>query len=270
MPPMSDVQIDTHAHAFLSDLPMAPDRRYSPKTDAPVSAYLDALDLHGLTHGVLVQPSFLGTDNSYLVASLAAAQGRLKGIAVVDATTPGEELDRLDTAGVVGVRLNLLGRPTPDLASKTWRTFVKRLVQRGWQIEIQQHAAKAIQPVTVLLDQGATVVLDHFALPDPSLGAADPDWRKLLGFGTTGRLWVKISGAYRNGPQSNLVACDCWPVLRDTLGLDRLMWGSDWPHTQFEAVADYAMAFDLPRRLGLNAEQRAILFAAPAAMFRLS
>nr|CUV26796.1 protein of unknown function [Ralstonia solanacearum] len=42
------------------------DRSY----DATLPAYLAQLDAHGLSHGVLIQPSFLGVDNSYLLAAL--------------------------------------------------------------------------------------------------------------------------------------------------------------------------------------------------------
>jgi hypothetical protein len=31
-------------------------------------------------------------------------------------------------------------------------------------------------------------------------------------------------------------------LLRDRIGLHHLVWGSDWPHTQFEKVTDYATA----------------------------
>ncbi|MNJ55364.1 hypothetical protein D3C77_508490 [compost metagenome] len=51
--------VDTHAHIFRHDLPMVPNRRYSPHYDALVEQYLDHLDRNGLSHGVLIQPSFL-------------------------------------------------------------------------------------------------------------------------------------------------------------------------------------------------------------------
>ena len=46
------------------------------------------LDANAVDCGVLVQPSFLGTDNSYLIEGIAAAGGRLRGIAVIDPATP--------------------------------------------------------------------------------------------------------------------------------------------------------------------------------------
>lgn len=51
--------IDTHAHVFERGLPLADARRYAPTYDAPLPAYLAQLDAHGVSHGVLVQPSFL-------------------------------------------------------------------------------------------------------------------------------------------------------------------------------------------------------------------
>ena len=61
--------IDTHAHVFERGLPLARHRRYVPDYDAPLDAYLNQLDRHGVSHGVLVQPSFLGTDCGYLLAA---------------------------------------------------------------------------------------------------------------------------------------------------------------------------------------------------------
>ena len=84
--------IDTHAHVFHRELKLAPGRRYAPDYDAPLSLYLEQLDHNGMTNGVLVQPSFLGTDNSYLVDCLKQTNGRLRGIAVVDPTVSADEL----------------------------------------------------------------------------------------------------------------------------------------------------------------------------------
>src|SRR5215475_3889842 len=113
---MTSPAIDTHAHVFHRRLPLAPGRRYAPDYDAPVQLYLQQLDRNGMTSGVLVQPSFLGTDNSYLVESLEAARGRLRGIAVVDPAVSMDALRALDRAGVVGIRFNLLGQSLPILA----------------------------------------------------------------------------------------------------------------------------------------------------------
>ena len=54
-------------------------------TPAPASRsdWQDALLPCGVTHGVVVQPSFYGTDNRVLVVALEEGRGRLVGVAAV-------------------------------------------------------------------------------------------------------------------------------------------------------------------------------------------
>ena len=101
--------VDTHAHIFHQGLELAGNRRYSPDYDATVEQYLGHLDHCGLSHGVLVEPSFLGTDNRHLVDALRRFPQRLRGTAVVARDVTEETLDELAEAGVVGIRLNLIG-----------------------------------------------------------------------------------------------------------------------------------------------------------------
>jgi predicted TIM-barrel fold metal-dependent hydrolase len=64
--------IDSHAHVFVRGLPLASGRRYAPTYEATLDDYRAMLASIGLSHGVLVQPSFLGTDNGFLLSCLDA------------------------------------------------------------------------------------------------------------------------------------------------------------------------------------------------------
>jgi predicted TIM-barrel fold metal-dependent hydrolase len=260
--------IDTHAHVFHRELKLAPGRRYAPDYDAPLSLYLEQLDHNGMTNGVLVQPSFLGTDNSYLVDCLKQTNGRLRGIAVVDPTVSADELRKLDRAGIVGIRLNLVGQPLPDLAATEWKGLLGSVKAMGWQVEIQRNASDLSVLVPQLLDHGVTVVLDHYALPDPKLGVADPGFQSVLKLGATKNVWVKISAPYRNGAAGESFAKEAYPLLRSAYGLDRLLWGSDWPHTQFEATQSYAQNRQFLDTLVLDKSERAQVLASPRPLFR--
>lgn len=260
--------IDAHAHVFRRGLTLAHGRRYAPDCDAPLALYLEQLDRNGIAHGVMVQPSFLGTDNSYLVESLKAANGRLRGIAVVDPLVSSGELRELDRAGVVGIRLNLAGWPLPNLNRTEWTTLLGELKSMDWQVEVQRHAADLALLVPQLLDHGVKVVLDHFALPDPKLGIFDPGFQSLFKFGVSRKVWVKISAPYRNGPVGRRFARQAFPLLRDAFGLDRLMWGSDWPHTQFEASESYEKNLMFLDELAADPQERAALLASPGDLFR--
>lgn len=260
--------IDSHAHVFHRGLKLAPGRRYAPDYDAPLSLYLEQLDHNGMTNGVLVQPSFLGTDNSYLVDSVKQTGGRLRGIAVVDPTVSADELRELDRAGVVGIRLNLVGQPLPDLAASEWKGLLANVKAMGWQVEIQRNASDLAVLVPQLLDHGVNVVLDHYALPDPKLGIADSGFQSVLKLGATKNVWVKISAPYRNGPAGESFAKVAYPLLRKAYGLDRLLWGSDWPHTQFEATQSYAKNREFLDTLIVEKSERAQVLASPHQLFR--
>jgi predicted TIM-barrel fold metal-dependent hydrolase len=260
--------IDTHAHVFHRELKLAPGRRYAPDYDAPLSLYLEQLDHNGMTNGVLVQPSFLGTDNSYLVDCLKQTNGRLRGIAVVDPTVSADELRKLDRAGIVGIRLNLVGQPLPDLAATEWKGLLGSVKAMGWQVEIQRNASDLAVLAPQLLDLGVTVVLDHYALPDPKLGVADPGFQSVLKLGATKNVWVKISAPYRNGAAGESFAKEAYPLLRSAYGLDRLLWGSDWPHTQFEATQSYAKNRQFLDTLIVDKSERAQVLASPRPLFR--
>jgi predicted TIM-barrel fold metal-dependent hydrolase len=261
--------IDAHAHVFLQGLKLAGERRYTPNYDAPLERYLKHLDQHGLSHGILVQPSFLGTDNSYLVESLAQAGDRLRGIAVVDLAVSRHELLRLAQAGVVGIRLNLLGQPLPDLGARPWRVLLDMVATLGWHVEIQRDASGLADLFPQLLDAGVPVIIDHFGLPDPRSGTADPAFQQLLKLGKSQKVWVKISASYRNGVDGERLAWQLFPRLREKFGLQRLMWGSDWPHTQFENEQTYENSRMFLTVLAGDDETVAEILAAPRELFHL-
>ncbi len=263
--------IDCHAHVFRRDLPM-PDRRRAPSGyDATPQDFLDKLDANGMTGGVLVQPSFLGTDNRYLVAALQANPHRLRGVAVVDPAISDSELSRLDDAGVVGIRLNQIGLPTPDFAAPPWQTLLARLRARRWHVQVHQAAGALRGLIDPLLAADLDVVVDHFGRPDPRLGVADPGFAYLLSLASSRRVWVKLSGAYRNGANGagEATAMAAMPLLKSSFGLDRLVWGSDWPHTLFEASATYeAQRALLDRWLPDPAERAIVLGETSARRYR--
>ncbi|WP_183677201.1 MULTISPECIES: amidohydrolase [unclassified Janthinobacterium] len=263
--------IDCHAHVFLHSLPMPDPRRAPAGYDAAPETYLGLLDAHGMSHGVLVQPSFLGLDNRYLLSVLRAHPQRLRGIAVVAPGVSTQELDVLQEAGVVGIRLNLVGLPVPDFASPGWPELLEQVRLRDWQVEVHQ-IAQELQPLLApLLAAGVKVVVDHFGRPSAMLGVNDPGFRYLLSQAQTRRVWVKLSGAYRNGPagRGEETALAAMPLLLREFGPERLMWGSDWPHTLFEKTAHYDAEFKLMERwLPDLAQRRVVLCDTPARLFR--
>jgi predicted TIM-barrel fold metal-dependent hydrolase len=263
--------IDTHIHVFVGGLPLAPVRRYVPDYDATVDDYRKRMEQHGISHAVLVQPSFLGTDNSFMCEALRRHRRTLRGIAVVDPAIDEGALDALQADGVVGIRLNLDSLPIPDFARGPWPRLVSSLVRRGWQVEVHREARDLPRIVGPLLEAGVNVVVDHFGRPDDDLGVDDAGFRYMLEQGATRRLWVKVSAPYRNGAQGRglATAAKAIPLLVDRLGIDRLVWGSDWPHTRHESYRSIATAIGELDAWFPDPEQRAQVAGANAlALFK--
>jgi predicted TIM-barrel fold metal-dependent hydrolase len=258
--------IDCHAHVFTRDLPMAADARV-PEADAPIARYLALLDAHAIAGAVLVQPSFLGTDNGYLLAAIAQAPERLRGVAVVEPAITVEALNRLEAAGVAGIRLNVIGRAVPPLAEPPWRGLIERVAWRGWHVEVLAEGAQWTALLPPLAAAGARIVVDHFGRPQG--GRACAGFRAILDAGGHADVWAKLSAPYGGaGPARSEAARDCARALRDALGPRRLLWGSDWPWLQHPEVADYAATRAwLDDWLPDAAERDAALVANPAGLY---
>lgn len=263
--------VDTHAHIFCRDLPLAANRRYAPEYDALVDTWLAHMERGGLSHGVLIQPSFLGTDNRYIEQALARYPDRLRAIAVIDPDTDEAELDRLDALGFVGIRLNLIGRRLEDFKAPRWQQLFARLAARRWQVEIQRGLEDLHLFVPDILHSGVQVVIDHFGRPGGLIDTTRADHARSLELFASDRLWVKLSAAYR--AQADLQQAQ---QLLETLkrmagGSDRMLWGSDWPHTQFEQSTDYLAQCAFFRELVPDAdERRRILVDNPVGLFRFN
>lgn len=264
--------VDSHAHVFVRGLPLAPRRRHAPAYDATLADYLSLLDRQGVSHGVLVQPSFLGTDNSFLLDALRRERARLRGVVMLDPSTSAQQLQELDALGVRGVRLNLVGLPIPDLRGDLWSGFLARLQALDWHVEVHREAVDLKQCVEPLLLAGCKVVVDHFGRPNCDVEESHSGFEWLLAQAATGRVWVKLAAAYRSWNQEEgAQAITAATALLAHFGPERLVWGSDWPNTQHRDRASFASARRALDQWVPDPEaRRRILFDTPAALFRFS
>jgi predicted TIM-barrel fold metal-dependent hydrolase len=262
--------IDTHAHIFRTDLPMAAERRYAPDYNAVPEDFLTHLTDHNISHGVLVQPSFLGTDNRFMVQALRQYPQQLKGIAVVDPTIGDLELDELDAAGVVGIRLNLIKKTLEDYTSPLWQTFLSKLAKRKWVVEIQREIDDLTRFLPAILESGVEVIVDHFGRTLDGIQVSNPAHQDFLDLLSSGApIWTKVSAAYRCN--ANLEqAQEMLAILRSAYGhSDYFLWGSDWPNTQFEAQTNYKEQYDFMEALLPSMDERnKVLVINPSKLFK--
>ncbi len=225
--------VDTHFHVFNAGVATEV-ARYVPQYNALLADWTQQAQHVGITRGVWVQPSFLGTDNQLMVEALQANPDRLRGIAVVSPDVSLETLTLLQDAGVRGIRLNLAGTPH-DISEwpKTDRLW-QAIHSMGWHLEIHTDQGK-LPSVLQQLPSDIALVIDHMGKPSEA-ASDDPTILSIKQRANLAPVYVKLSGAYRLGQVDSTKLAT---LLLNELGADALLWGSDWPCTNHEAFADF-------------------------------
>lgn len=261
---------DCHAHVIgpPARFPLSPTRGYTPP-EASLADYEALLARLGLERAVIVQPSVYGYDNSCTLEAVRALGARGRGIAVLEPDVSDAALAELDAAGFRGVRFNLVTPGAPG--AEGLEGLAARIAPLGWHVQLYVRAADLLQLAPRLEALPCPVVIDHMGAPALKAGIGQPGFRRLLEMLVAGRAWVKLSGAYRVDPEgANHAAAGTYAKALVTAAPDRCVWGSDWPHTQWEEeppddaqlldqLADWA--FDEPL-------WRAVLVDNPAKLYR--
>lgn len=229
--------IDSHAHVWDLTCQVVRGARYHPHYEATVETYLGVLDAHGIERAVLVQPSFLGSDNVYLLGALRAYPDRLRGIVVIDPGISDAEMDDLTALGVIGHRYNLLSMDTGLIARDDHRSLSARATMRKWWTEVQAPGPVWPALVETFAEDGTFVMVDHFGLPS---GRDCPGIAALRTLGN-GCVSLKLSAPYRQMTADYVQAVSGWLASQDA---PDLLWGSDWPWTQHEGKHSYRDCLD--------------------------
>lgn len=249
------IDFDCHAHVY-ENVAAVEGARYAPTVPAPLSKWLGHQQQHGLKGGVIVQVSFLGTDNSELCAALAKLDpARFAGVAVVPLDVSDDTLGHLVTTGVRGIRWNLVrGKAIPDLTSKPIKAFFAKLRAHDLHLEVHLEGPRLAPVIDSLTDHGVKIVVDHFGLPSEPKASSDPLIKTITDLADVSPLYFKFSAHYRTPfeLQDHAIA------LLQKLDAGHIVWGSDWPHTQHESSIDFAGVRSLCNDWGLKTDHAAV------------
>lgn len=264
--------IDAHVHVWTPDT-----NRY------PLAAGFEADDMRpprftpedlfshcrpaGVTRVVLIQMSFYGFDNRYMLDVIAEHPQTFSGVGIVDAQGPdvASRIKELATKGVRGLRIHpgegeAAGWIRDDGMAKLWGTAGEQglavcpLINPSDLPHVDAMCRKF---------PGVRVVIDHFARIgiDGEIDQSQLD--ALCRLARFPDVFVKTSAFYALGkkrpPYTDLI-----PMIRrlvGAFGAERLMWASDCPF-QVQGEHRYADSIALIRDRAeflSEAEKRAIL-----------
>ena len=272
---------DAHVHVIgpKPQFPLIPARSYTPR-DATADELAAMLRRLGLSRVVLVQPSFYGTDNRCMLDAMARMPGS-RGVAVLPDDADDDELDRLDDAGIRGLRVNAATSGTePVEAVRTRIMAAARLCERnGWHVQVFIPSAMIAPLAPALRALPVAAVIDHFGMVAP--GVTGEAQHALTGLLETGHVWVKVSGAYRIAEDTNDPRIGELARALCAANPERIVWGSDWPHTPrhelrtgapdqelpFQDIDPAALLALVPRWLGDDDLVRRVLVTNPQRLY---
>jgi predicted TIM-barrel fold metal-dependent hydrolase len=253
---MTTDYIDAHVHVWKPADALFPyDPHYSGPAAAPITFTPENLlaitETVAVKRIVLVQMSFYGTDNSYMLDAMKRHRSVFSGIAVVDedAASLAVEMARLASLGVRGFRITQGNRPAGWLETANMREM--------WHLAAEMKLAicPLVGPDAIpALDRmcaeftGTTLVIDHMARIGMDGKLRNQDVSSLCKLSRHLRVHVKVSAFYALGKKQSPYS-DLAPLvhaLYDAYGPRRLMWGSDSPF-QVQPPYTYAESLEFVR-----------------------
>ena len=227
--------VDTHVHVFEPGYALSPARGYDP----PHSTLADLKHLHatlGLDRVVFTQPSVYGVDNSAILNGMAALNAqtpnRARCVVALDMNVLDKELEKLDAAGVRGVRLNTDNKGGMPVEMDQIPELAARIRPLGWHLEFLFPGKDILQLMPVFTSLKVPMSIAHFAYQPATAGVGAPGFKALIDLMRRKNTWMKISGANRVSRGDLPPYDDVKPMAHALIEAapDRIMWGTDWPH----------------------------------------
>jgi len=239
--------VDCHMHIYDSRFSPSPHWKQEPP-DAPVPDYRKLQARLGTSRTVIVQPSTYGVDNSCTLDALVQFGESARGVAVIEPEIGDGALEKMDTLGVRGVRVNFVTpQPWGVTTAARLRTTANRVAPLGWHVQVLMTADQIIQMSDVLQSLPVPLVIDHLGLLPQPAGTSHSAFGAVCKLLERGRTVVKLSGAYMGTHVGAPTYADTSKVARGYVAAapDRVVWGSDWPHPTESEKPDDADLLDL-------------------------
>jgi predicted TIM-barrel fold metal-dependent hydrolase len=233
--------IDAHSHIWTPDTdhyPLAAGfRRANMEPASFTVAELQAqMKPAGVNRVVLIQMSFYGWDNSYMLDAIAAHPKMFSGVAVInqDQANPAAEMLKLKGQGVRGFRIYPQNR---DFDRWLDTDGLRKMFAAGADHNLAMCClmdTNGLPALSKMCGQypKTPVVIDHLCRIGVSGTISDADVASLCAMSKHQNVNVKVSAFYALGKKTPPYH-DLAPLIRrvyEAFGPERLMWATDCPY----------------------------------------
>lgn len=260
---------DTHFHIYEADIPMKPERRYTP-VEAGLANYRKMAERLGLERGVVVTGSGM-VDNRPTLAAIAAMGGAFKGLALIKPEVTDQEIEQLAAGGMTGFRIST--RSVGGLGPDHLLALADRVRDFGWHVEIHlNNIAEVVALLPTLRQLPIPYSIDHVGYLRHDCGPGTDEFESVR------TLLAEEEHAYLNVYAVYDLTAEGPPAYSDMAEIvaplvearpDRIIWGTNWPHPSFDVpVPDDADLLDFLGAAVPDAERRRmILVDNPARLY---
>jgi len=250
--------IDAHSHIWTPDTtryPLGEGHRRANMEPASFTAeeLLAGMAEVGVARTVLIQMSFYGYDNSYMLDAIKNHPGKFGGVAVIeqDKGDPVELMKSLKKSGVSGFRIYPKDRQfdswlDSDTMHAMWKTGAAERLNMCCLMD--PNGLPALDRMCSRYPQ-TPVVIDHMCRIGVTGQIPEADVKALCEMAKHKQVTVKVSAFYALG-QKTPPYTDLGPLIQrlyHAYGPWRLMWASDGPF-QMQAPHSYKASIELIRQ----------------------
>lgn len=253
--------------------PYAPTRHYTPPP-AALENYMELAGVLGIGHAVVVHANTQGPDNDIYLEAIARCPEMLIGVIQCASHFSLEQARNMQRAGVRGVRFAFNPQHGGIFDAAAIQSAALIIREMNWYLQLHMSAEDLVRLEPFIASLPCRVVIDHFGRIDTGFGMDQPAFQTLLRLARHSQVWVKLSGADRISRLEDWCDVDVYAHALADVAIDRLVWGSDWPHTGYFRASDMPDDIALFNALGRwfvdSSSRRAILVDNPRRLAGLS
>ena len=236
LPPAKSCDCQFHIFGDPAKYPLRYDVTFK-QPSATLADMRNVLGILGFQRGVVVHTMRYDIDHSLLIdefeALSPAERSNYRAIGIVREAVTDQQMARLNALGVCGARFNLGKRYGQIHEQDAVRRSLARVREIGWHARLHiggDDVAVWGDFLTSIKD--LTMVVDHMGHLDLSRGTDQPACRWLIDRLRNDNWWMMLS----NGNSDSAMETgwdDAVPFGKAFIEAapDRMIWGSDWPHT---------------------------------------